>query len=373
MFKLLKVAVKFFHWQSGLRGKLVFAPFVAINLIMLLVSLPIFSGCGTRQPQSPSKDVVATYSGNILTKEDLKSYLRKKVIKEEEHAICEKHGFDHSQCDKLESCEVHPLHSLEAMRLIIKTIALEKITQEWAKEKGVTQRKEVSHGLKHLAEEVNLESLVAKMHKEELAPDKIEIQQYYDSHKDEYKNKSSKEAEEEIKNILATNKHSEFIPKYIEKLKENAAISTNYDLLKAEEPTETELRNYYDANKDEYIEPAKLKVAEIKIDVSGSEDTARNQAEEAMIKLRSGENFVDVAKRYSKGPQESYYVRQGKRSETFEANVFNLGINEISPVFKDNGSYYIVKVLEKQDKSQKQFAEVINEVKAKVAQEKEDR
>jgi parvulin-like peptidyl-prolyl isomerase len=370
--KTLKEITKRNDFRATLRKKFAFGSFIPISLI-LLVCLFLSSGCGKLQPQPPSKDVVATCSGNTLTKEDLRNYLRKTVIKEEEHAICEKHGFDHSKCDKLESCEVHPLHSLEALRLIIKNIVLEKITQDWAKEKGVTQRKEVKHGLKHLVEEVNLEGLVANMHKEDLAPDKIEIQQYYDSHKDEYKNKSLKEAEDEIKSILATKKHGEFIPQYIEKLKENAAISTNYDLLKVDPATETELRDYYTSRKDEYIEPVKVKVSEIKIDISNSEDAARKQAEEIMIKLRSQESFEEVAKRFSKGSQESYYIKEGEKNKAFEENVFNLGVNELSPVFKDGGTYYIIKLLERQDKRQKQFGEVTEELKTKVMREKENR
>ena len=233
---------------------------------ILLVSLFLSSGCGKKK-EAPSENVVATYSGKTLTKEDLKNYIRKQGIREQEHAMCEKHGFDHSQCDKLEPCESHPLHSMKAYRTMIKTIALEEMMENWAKEKGITRRKDVTHGLKHLVEEINLSTLVASMHEDEIAPDKIEMQQYYEEHREEYKGRSFSEVEEEIKNILAAEKGKEFIPKYIEKLKENAVISKNYDLLKIEEPTEAELRSYYESHKDEYVDPEKVKILQIKIDI----------------------------------------------------------------------------------------------------------
>ena len=231
---------------------------------ILLVSLFLTSGCGKKK-EAPSENVVATYSGKTLTKEDLKNYIRRQGIREQEHAICEKHGFDHSQCDKLEPCESHPLHSMKAYRTMIKTIALEEMMENWAKEKGITRRKDVTHGLKHLVEEINLSTLVASMHEDEIAPDKIEMQQYYEEHREEYKGRSFSEVEDEIKNILAAEKGKEFIPKYIEKLKENAVISKNYDLLKIEEPTEAELRSYYESHKGEYVDPEKVKILQKKI------------------------------------------------------------------------------------------------------------
>lgn len=351
-----------------------------IIIIMLTISCFPVSGCGKKQVEAPGEDVVATYSGKNLIKEELKDYIKKAGLKEHEHAICEKHGFDHSQCSKLEPCESHPLHSMKAYRTVIKTLVLEDMMKDWAKEKGITGRKDVKHGLKHLVEEINLSGLAAKMHEGELAPDKIEMQQYYEEHRDEYKGRSFSEVEEEIKNILAAKKEREFIPKYIEKLKENAVISRNYELLKVEEPTETELRNYYESHKDEYVEHEKIKILQLKIDIgrSGSEEVARRKAEEALAKLRAWQDFSDVARKYSdgiyaeSGGRVAGYVKKGERNRVFEDNVFNLGINGISNIFKDGNSFYIVKVIEKQSKRQKQMAEVMGEVRAKVIQQKED-
>jgi len=348
-----------------------------------LAFLFLISGCGKKQPQAPGEDVVATYSGKSFTRKDLRDYIARQGVKEQEHAICEKHGFDHSQCDKLEACESHPLHSIDAYRIMIKAIVLEDITGNWAKEKGITARKEVKHGLKHIVEEVNLGSLAAKMHEDKIAPDKIEIQQYFEEHRDEYKGRSLSEVEEEIKSILVSKKEKEFIPQYVEKLKENAAMSTNYDLLKIDEPSEMELRSYYESHILEYAEPEKIGILQIKIDICSTcskktQEDSRRKAEEAMAKLREGEDFKEVAKKYSAGIYSEggsgapAYIKKGDRGEIFEANVFNLGINEISPIFEDKNSFYIVKVIEKQGARQKPLAEVISEIKAKVVQQKED-
>ena len=354
-------------------------PIVGILLLFLLLA----SGCGKKQADAPGEDIVATYSAKSLSKEELKSYISRRGAKEREHAICEKHGFDHSQCDKLESCESHPLHSIQAYHVMIKELVLEEITKNWAKEKGIANRGEVKHGLKHLVEEINLTNLAAKMHEDEFAPDKIEIQRYFEEHREEYKGRSLSEVEVEIKSILTAKKGKEFIPRYIEKLKENAVISINYDLLRADEPTEAELRNYYESNKDEYIEPEKIRILQIKIDICSTcskvaQDAARKKVEEAMFRLRAWQDFSDVAKEFSDGiyaedgGRYQNYIKEGDRSEVFENNVFDLGVNEISNIFKDRDNFYIVKVIEKQSKRRKDFFEVIDEVKVKVIQEKED-
>lgn len=355
--------------------------FVTISPI-LLVCLFLSSGCGSKQPQPPSENIVATYNGKSLGKEDLRNYIRKQQVKENEHAFCEKHGFDHGLCDKLEPCEKHPLHSIEAYRAIIKNLALDQTVQDWAKEKGITRRQDVKHGLKHIVDEANLLSLSAKFHQDKLTADDTEIRQYYEEHKDEYKDKPLKEAEAEIKDALINKKASEFIPKYIDELKQNAAVNTNYELLKVEEPTEVELQSYYDNHKDEYVEPEKIKISQIKIDIgeSGSEEAARKKAEEVMVKIRAGEDFLGVANKYSDGicakcgdKAMPVYIGKEGISKDFESNVSNLETNEISSIFKDGNSFYIVKVMERQDKKQKQLGEVMGEVKANVMQEKENK
>lgn len=197
------------------------------------------------EPKPPSEDVVASFSGKNLTKGDLLAYIQSRGYKEEQHGLCEKHGFDHNKCDKTEECETHPIDSLESYRQIIKMIAVQQIIDDWAKEKGITQKNQVKHDFKHLVEEVSLDKLVGKMHQEQLSPEKIdkwEIQKYYDANKDTYRDKPFNEVEGEIRSILAAEKDKKFLPEYIEKLKKNASLSVNYDLLRIEDPAQVELR-----------------------------------------------------------------------------------------------------------------------------------
>jgi len=329
------------------------------------------------EPRPPSENVVASYGGKNLTSDDLMAYIKSRGYKEEEHGLCKKHGFDHSKCDKTEECETHPIHSMEAYRQIVKMMAVQNIVEDWAKEKGITQKDEVKHDFKHLVEEVSLDNLVDKVHKDQLSPEKIdkwEVQNYYDANKDKYKDKSLTEVEGEIRNILAAEKDKQFFPEYIEKLKMNAALNVHYDILKVGGPTETEMRIFFERNKGKYFESESAKILEIKVDISGSEEEARKKADEAMTKIKGGGSFEDVAKRYSSSKQvDAYYVKQGEKGLVFEDKVFNLQVNEISPVFKDGNSFNIVKIVEKREKREKTFSAALNEIRAEVLKEKEQK
>ena len=58
-----------------------------------------------------------------------------------------------------------------------------------------------------------------------------EIQQYYDSNRDKYGDKAFSDVKEEIREILYAQKEEEYLPAYIEQLKEEAGLEINYELL----------------------------------------------------------------------------------------------------------------------------------------------
>ena len=263
--------------------------------------------------------------------------------------------------------------------MLFRSYILNKMMERWVKEKGVARRKTVKHGLKHLADEVNLNLLVAKKHEDKLEPDRIEIQQYYEEHRDEYQGKVFNEVEDEIKGILAARNQETFIPEYIEQLKKNAVVSKNYDLLKVKAPVERELKNYYETHRKEFMEPLRIKISQIQINIGGrgSEKEAIEKAQKAMAQLRSGEKFEKVASEYSdgfnarNGGRVPGYIKKGDRSNVFEENVFSLFPKEMSKVFKEGQSYYIVKLTERLKDRQKALSEVMAEVKTSVIEDKQ--
>jgi len=455
---------------------------IVIPLIILISFLGYRLYAFMTEPRPPSEDVVATYSGKNLTKEELLTYIKSRSYKEGQHELCTKHGFDHSKCDQTEECETHPIDSVESYRQIIKMIAVQQIVDDWAKEKGITQKDEVKHDFKHLVEEVSLDKLVDKVHQDQLSPDKIdkwEVQKYYDANKDTYKDKPFNEVEGEIRTILAAEKDKSFFPEYIEKLKKNAGLTVNYEILRVEDPTEIELQKnealftihgkpftlgtfkeefnelspetqakfagftakkslidqliakellleesgdeaaekenskefetmksqylsqllhkeeidekmgefsdeeamkVYEEKKNALVEPAKVQISLIRVDQGPAEtekNRARQKIDEALQKLTSGADFAAIAKEYSSdftaaaGGEVKNWLYDAERIDpTLRKTIFNLQPDEVSGVFEYKGGYYIVKLRQKEDKRQRAFEEVKEQLKKALLDEK---
>jgi len=253
---------------------------------------------------------------------------------------------------------------------MLKQLVVDKMVNRWIAEKGMASRKEASHRIRHLVEEANLGSLLGEMHSDKLKPDKVEMRQYYEENKDKYKDRSYEQAEKEIELLLTARKQNEYLPKYIEELKANAVIEKNYDLLAVAAPNEAEIRSYYENHPTEYLQSESLRVQNIRINAA-DEKTGREKAEKAMVKIRSGEDFATVAAAMSdnqSAPPE--IIERGRQGRNYEDNVFRCPIGEVTPIFRDGDSFYIVKIIGRKNETRKLLSEVEADIKTKLTQQK---
>ncbi len=196
-----------------------------------------------------------------------------------------------------------------------------------------------------------------------MRPADSEIRKYYEENKDRFGLETLNEVRNEIEGFLKKNMHREYMPKYLAGLKRNAFIKKDLDLLKPLEPSESELQSYYRQHKSEYEEPEKIRIRQIMTNT-------RERAEQAQSLLNAGMSFTAVAEKYS-GGEVPAYIKKGDRSKVFEKNVFTLREGETSILFEDNGSFYIVQVIEKFDRRVKSFQEVSDSIRESLLIEKE--
>lgn len=365
-----------FDNSSNVITKKLFSPKrIIFSILFLVVAFILYKTLPfLLEPNPPSKDVVATYNNKNITVDQLMEYIKLEDVRENEHEICEKHNFDHSKCNDLEECETHPVHSLESYQQIVKIIAVEKIIDDWANKNGITQRNDIEHGLKDLIKDINLESLLGQIHEKELSPDSIpkwEVQQYFDENKDTYNGKAFNDVEVEIREILAAQKDESFFPEYIDQLKQSAGLNVNLEILKVDNPTEEELKLYYEKNTDSYVAKAKVNIIELKIDVKNDAKDAMKIANEALSRLRAGESFDSIVQKYSvDNKTTTVSVTQGERGEAFDKAVFNLRENDVSDAFEYEGNVYIVKLLSKEKQKQNSYSEVKEQIKEILLKEK---
>lgn len=337
---------------------------VVLTIVVVLAAAGIYGFPYLTEPVPPSEDVVASYNGRNVTIDELNSFIVLEQAKEREHAYCDVHGNDHSKCTPDEECEAHPIDSLEGYRQMVTRLATEQIIQEWASKQGVTEREDVQHGIKDLLDDASVMQLMEQLHKEEITPESIsswDVQQYFDNNKSLYEGKSLSEVEDEIRKVLVSQKDEDFFTQYIEKLKQTAGLTVNFELLKVKEPGEDEILKYYNQNSSDYQIAEKAKVLEIRF----TGENAKTTATEAIRKIRSGENFDSVAATYGQdGKANSLSLEKGAGEPAMEAAAWKLQSGDVSdPVDNPDGSASILKLVSTTSAGQKALSEVSAEIR----------
>ena len=156
-----------------------------------------------------------------------------------------------------------------------------------------------------------------------------------------------------------------------DRLKED--IELNLYVNKLLEPkikiTENEMKNYFEENKDDFKQEEQVKASHILVD---DEETAK----EIKQKLDNGEDFAELAKKYSTDPTtkdkggDLGYFTKGKMEKEFENAAFSLKVGEISNPVKTQYGYHIIKVVDKKEGKEANYEESKDEIKEKLFEEK---
>lgn len=143
-----------------------------------------------------------------------------------------------------------------------------------------------------------------------------------------------------------------------------------------------EMKKYYEENKDDYhtntVTASHILLKTI--DDEGNELSdeekakAKKKAEEALAKVKAGEDFAEVAKEYSQDSTASNggelgTFGKGQMVSEFEDAAFAMKPGEISDIVETQYGYHIIKVTERVDEQQS-FDDVKDEIKSTLASEK---
>lgn len=131
--------------------------------------------------------------------------------------------------------------------------------------------------------------------------------------------------------------------------------------------------DFYKKNGNSFKDAESVHAAHILIKVDNKmsdEDkkAAKNKIEDILSKARAGEDFAELAKKYSEGPSASRggdlnYFTRGQMVKEFEGVAFNLKKGEISDAVKTQFGYHIIKAYDKKEGGGvRPFAEVKNSI-----------
>ncbi|MDD5542569.1 MAG: peptidylprolyl isomerase [Acidobacteriia bacterium] len=117
--------------------------------------------------------------------------------------------------------------------------------------------------------------------------------------------------------------------------------------------TQDEINKYYQTHKNEFERPEEVRFREILISTEGKSDTekqeAAKKAADVAARARKGENFSDLAKKYSDGPTakdggEQDYIQRHLLLKEIADVAFSLKRNEVSEPISTKFGYKIIKL-----------------------------
>ncbi len=147
--------------------------------------------------------------------------------------------------------------------------------------------------------------------------------------------------------------------------------------------SDEEIGKYYEANREAYEGTQAVHLRMILLPLPGGAGAAererlRDEARKILDNIRQGESFEKMAYHFSKGPSPEQggdigFVERGSLVAEVDREAFRLNVNEVSNIIETSTGFYIIKAVDKRGAGTKGLADVRNEIKAKIEEEKMNR
>ncbi|MCZ6767260.1 MAG: SurA N-terminal domain-containing protein [bacterium] len=127
--------------------------------------------------------------------------------------------------------------------------------------------------------------------------------------------------------------------------------------LKGYTPSESEIQTFYEENKDDFVEPDRVRVELLQLEIkpnAADMDDARFTASDVYDQLEDGDEFADLAKTYSDAPSSfvggsAGYIRRGLRDDAYFDALDAVENGQLTkPVATEEG-FYVLKRVETQE------------------------
>ncbi|EDS77224.1 foldase protein PrsA [Clostridium botulinum C str. Eklund] len=229
------------------------------------------------------------------------------------------------------------------------------------------------------------EALKQEAEKLKLVPKEDELKKEADKKIQEIKKEQNIKTDQDFDKMV---KASGFTKEGFENLvKDNVILEKlQNELTKNVKVDEKEMQKYYETHKDKYPKdpknPTKVHLAHIILQPKSQEDVSKVESEIKSIKeeLNKGADFSILAKKYSQdgskdkgGDLGTVPVVNSGFDEQFMDSALPLKDGQISDPVKTQFGYHIIKMIKKDVKPCKTFAEVKNEINKFLLQDKKDK
>jgi len=140
-----------------------------------------------------------------------------------------------------------------------------------------------------------------------------------------------------------------------------------------------EIAKYYEQHKKDYIRPEQVALREIVVSTDGKKDSElpdlKKKAETALKRVKDGEEFGEIAKRFSDGSTAKQggflgVYKRGELSKELEDTVFQMKKNALTDILDTKQGYLILQVLEHYDEGEQSLSKVEGEITDKIYSER---
>jgi peptidyl-prolyl cis-trans isomerase SurA len=132
-----------------------------------------------------------------------------------------------------------------------------------------------------------------------------------------------------------------------------------------------EVQKYYDEHKSQFVRPEEVALREIEVGTEGKKASEipelKKKAELALKRVKDGEDFGEIAKRYSDGSTAKQggflgVYKKGELSPQLEQIVFKLKKNDLTDVIETKQGFLVLQVMEHFDEGLQPLNKVENEI-----------
>ena len=132
-----------------------------------------------------------------------------------------------------------------------------------------------------------------------------------------------------------------------------------------------ETMKYYEEHKKDFVKPEQVALRAIELSTDAKKDAEladqKKKAEDLLKRIKDGEDFATLAKRFSDGStaQQGGYLgvyKRGELSKQLEDQVFAMKKNQLTDVIETKQGFLILQVLERYEEGEQPFAKVEDEI-----------
>src|SRR5258708_3173806 len=132
-----------------------------------------------------------------------------------------------------------------------------------------------------------------------------------------------------------------------------------------------EVGKYYNEHKQQFVRPEQVALREIEVSTQGKTEAElpdlKKKAETALKRVKDGEDFGEIAKRFSDGSTAKQggflgVYKRGELSKELEDIVFKMKKNELTDIMDTKQGYLVLQVLERYEEGQQPLNKVENEI-----------